>query len=119
MENEVSTVQEKCFQMILCAGDAKALFSEALQAAAKGDKEGAQSQYQEGVERMNEAHSYEAALIASYGQDPTAIKADLLLIHANDHLSMALSMQEVCNQMFPIIDTLNDLKAQMDELKNR
>ena len=116
MNNEITAIQEKCFQMILCAGDAKALFSEAIQASINGDKNSSDRLYQEGVEKLNEAHSHEASMIASYGQNPTAVPADLLLIHANDHLSMALSMQELCNQSLPIIDTVCELNKTVSEL---
>ena len=113
MEDELTPVQSNCFETILAAGDAKAYFAEAIQNLIANDPSAYETAYNEGIERMNEAHRFEAELMQMYGTDPSSVPADLLVIHANDHLSMALTMQELCDQLKPVIETVNELKAKL------
>ncbi len=113
--NDVSPIQELCLQMIILAGDAKASFGEAIKAATAGNEERYLELYEAGVSSLNEAHTQEAKLMAMYGKDATSVPIDLIMVHANDHLTMALSMQEVCDQIFPLIKTVNQLKSILEK----
>lgn len=114
MDNDISSIQELCLQMIIAAGDAKASFIGALRAAAKSDSVEADRLYEEGVDRMNETHQYEAELMTMFSQNVNAVSVDLLLVHANDHMSMALCSQELCNEMRPIVEMVYELKRKLE-----
>ncbi len=111
--NDVTPIQELCLQMIIHAGDARASFAEAIKAASAGNEDGCQQLYEAGVNSLNEAHTQEAKLMAMYGTDAASVPIDLILVHANDHLTMALTMQEVCDQMLLLVKQMNELKKDL------
>ncbi|WP_302558390.1 PTS lactose/cellobiose transporter subunit IIA [Holdemania filiformis] len=106
---EQTEVQEISFQMILFAGDARSLFIESLRGMIAGNYQLAQEKYDQGVENLIKAHQAEADFISSYASGKEA-NLDIFLVHANDHLTMAMVMQELCDELKPLIETVNILK---------
>lgn len=111
---ELTKVQEICFQMILYAGNARQNFIEAFRAVMKGKEEEAEALYEQGIEELNKAHRYEAEFMTMYAQNREDLEMDLLLVHANDHLSMALVMQDFYKELKPMAQAVNQLKSQAE-----
>jgi PTS system cellobiose-specific IIA component len=73
------------FQIIAAVGTAKSMYIEAIQAAKRGDFEGADQLIVDGTEAFLEGHKAHAGLI---GQEANGehIQFSLLLMHAEDQL---------------------------------
>lgn len=100
--------------MILYAGNAKQNFIEAFRAVMKGEGEKAEALYEQGIEELNEAHKYEAEFMTMYAQNKEEVEMDLLLVHANDHLSMALVMQDFYKELKPMAEAMNQLMSRTE-----
>ncbi len=107
---EQQQIQDISFQMVLHAGNAKQLFIESLREMILGNEDAAAAKYEEGIVALTKAHEYEAAYMARYARGEEDQNVDIFLVHANDHLAMALTMQDICNEFKPLIRTINQLK---------
>jgi|GEM_PF-109313 len=107
-------IQEISFQMVLHAGNARSLFIESLRLLISGnDNAEAKKKYDEGAAELVEAHKQESLFMAKYGNHEE-VEMDIFLVHANDHLSMATTMQELCCELKPLIETVNSIKDKVE-----
>ncbi|MEH7373391.1 PTS lactose/cellobiose transporter subunit IIA [Neobacillus drentensis] len=86
------------FQIILHGGNGRSAAMEAMQAAKKGDFEGARQKLMEADNAMNEAHHIQTSLIqGEISGEKTEIS--LLMVHAQDHLMNAMTVKDLAVEM--------------------
>ena len=85
-------------QIILHAGSAKSSALMAVDSAADGDFEAAETQLEMARSEMHEAHDAQLALIQGEASGDT-VELSLILIHAQDHLSMAIIASDMAERM--------------------
>ncbi|PGY13065.1 PTS system lichenan oligosaccharide-specific IIA component, Lac family [Bacillus sp. OV166] len=86
------------FQIILHGGNGRSAAMEAMQAAKKGDFEGARQKLMEADNAMNEAHHIQTSLIqGEIRGEKTEIS--LLMVHAQDHLMNAMTVKDLAVEM--------------------
>lgn len=100
--------QHVAMQLILAAGDVKKLAFAGIELAKKGRILAAQAKFDEAEERLGEGHRTQSAYVSAH------VDADdgpsLLMVHAQDHLSMALTTVELGRELVSVYKQLNQLK---------
>ena len=93
------------FQIIAAAGTARSSYIEALQAAKEGRYDEAQEIIKQGDEAFVEAHHIHAELIQKFaaGEDPGA---NILLIHAEDHVMSAEVFKLLAEELIEVYKKL-------------
>jgi PTS system cellobiose-specific IIA component len=104
-----SQIQEISFQMVVAAGNAKQLFIESIRALLADNEKVAAAKYEEGLSALHEAHKLEAGFMVQYARGELDIDLDIFFMHANDHLAMALTMQDICREFSPLIKLVKGL----------
>ena len=94
-------LQETSVLLIAYAGDAYGHFNEAINQARAGDFEEADRELAAGRESIAEGHKAQIELLAAEGRGDD-LTFSLLLVHAQDHLMMAMSFENVARQMIEL-----------------
>lgn len=96
---------QKSFQIISCAGNSRSVSALAVRAAKDGDYDKAKEFLEEANETLTEAHKAQTDLL-HFEANGNKLEATVLLIHAQDHLSMAMveynSALEITNLYYEI-----------------
>lgn len=102
-------MEEIIFEIIVHAGNARALAYEALKSAQAGEIEAIDSILDNCKKEMTLAHNMQTKLVQDEirGED---IKISLLLIHAQDQLMTTMSEQTLILQMIEMQKEINQLK---------
>ena len=89
---------EIAFGVIMHAGDSKSYSMEAVTCAEKGDFEGAEEKLKLADQELRAAHETQTDLLQ---QEALGKKTELslLMVHAQDHYSMAQSQRDVSGQL--------------------
>lgn len=100
------TAYQTAFQIILHAGNSKSKSMMALQKAASGEIEEAERLICEADADLIEAHHVQTDLIMA---EASGIKAEvnIIMVHAQDHLSMATVMKDVASEMIRLYKRLD------------
>lgn len=80
--------ETQVMQLIVHAGDARSCAMEALRNAREGDFTQAEEKMQQCEQAMTLAHQIQADLLEGSFAEGAAV--DMLLVHAQDHLTMAI-----------------------------
>lgn len=80
---------ETAMQIIMHGGNAKSLALMAIDAANEGNLEEAQAHLDEAQREITEAHKMQFAMIQQEAAG-TPVEVNIVLVHAQDHLTMAL-----------------------------
>lgn len=98
------TRYQLAFQIILHAGNSKSKSMMAMQKARGGELEEAANLIVQANEDLNEAHLIQTALSqAEICGNP--VDVNIIMVHAQDHLGMAIVMSEVANEILHIYRT--------------
>lgn len=98
------TRYQLAFQIILHAGNSKSKSMMAMQKARSGELEEAANLVVQANEDLNEAHLIQTALSqAEICGNP--VDVNIIMVHAQDHLGMAIVMSEVANEILHIYRT--------------
>lgn len=89
---------QPAFEMILHAGTAKSCALMAVEAARGFDFTGADGYLEEAEREMKEAHDAQLAMIQSEAQG-TPVELNIILVHALDHLTMAIMAMDNAREM--------------------
>ena len=93
------------FQLIASAGDSKSFSVMAKQAAKKFDFVTAEVHLKEAEAEMRKAHQLQIDLIQQEASgDP--VKVNIILVHAQDHLTMAMMALEQAKEVMEIYKVL-------------
>jgi PTS system cellobiose-specific IIA component len=96
--------------LIAGAGDSRSYCMEAMEAARDGKFEDARSCLEKASQAMAQTHDVQTGLIreeiAGEGQG-----VSLLMVHAQDHLSLALLMRDVAEEFIGVYERLRRLEG--------
>lgn len=100
------------FELILAAGTAKSKAMEAVELAREGHLDAARQALARADEDFRQAHDIQFALLQrEAGQDH--VDVDIVLVHANDHLTMALMAKENAEMLIELYSRIHDLEARL------
>ncbi|KPC75277.1 MULTISPECIES: PTS lactose/cellobiose transporter subunit IIA [Laceyella] len=97
--------EQELYEIILHAGNARAIAYEALDAAEAFDFAKAEELAKRAEEELNEAHKAQTKLIQAE-LNGTAGEKTLLMIHAQDHLMTAMSEQKLIERLIRLVKKL-------------
>ena len=98
------------FQIVGAAGDSKSLSFAAIEAARNGDFDQAETYYRQAGEEMSRAHDIQMGMIQAEAQGHPA-EVNILLVHAQDHLTMATMALDNAREFIEIHRELARLKV--------
>lgn len=105
-------VQMMAFQLIGFAGDAFSCFYGAVTSARAGDTEKAEKLLEEGRKAMVDAHNAQNDLLAAEA-DGKDMEYSILMVHAQDHLTMALMYERLAQEFIYMYGELRELKEKL------
>lgn len=108
MEDKVLSGPEVSFQLVLHAGNSRNYSIEALRCLMANDAEGAEENMKLAEDELTASHALEAQLLQRYAGGEK-VDMDIFLVHANDHLTMAIMMQELVNELRPLIEKVSSI----------
>lgn len=103
---------ENLFEIISYSGSAKAMAYEAMAEASQNDFEKAQSLLKEADATLLLAHQIQNELIQSIKEEE-ARDISLLLIHAQDHMMMAMELRNLAEMMLGIYQKIQGLEEKL------
>ena len=87
-------------------------FFQAIDAAKKADYEEAERLIQEGKKSMKEAHDAQTDLLSAEA-DGKDLAYSILMVHAQDHLTMALMYERLASEFISVYKEMNELKGKL------
>ena len=100
---------ENAMQIILHAGNAKSAALMAVDDAAEGDFGAAREHLAEAQREMHEAHDTQLSLIQ--GEANGEGVEVIILVHAQDHLSMAITASDVAERMVEMYERMARIES--------
>ncbi len=104
---------EIAFQIILRAGNSKSCSMMAIESARDGKIEEAQKSVLEANDELNEAHLIQTEVIQKEASGE-GIDVNIIMVHAQDHLTMAMMMKDVANEMIRLYTLIHDLNQRLE-----
>lgn len=99
-------IVEQSMELILCAGNGKAIAIEAIRNMLKdGDVEKAKKEIKEAGKEIGKAHGIQTSLLQSEMSGEN-IEKSILLIHAQDHFMNALTIRDMSSLMIDMYEKL-------------
>ncbi|MGT2785858.1 PTS lactose/cellobiose transporter subunit IIA [Streptococcus merionis] len=108
-------VYEISFELILHAGDAKSKCLMAIESAREEEFEESEQYMAEATESMKLAHKCQMDLIQSEAKGEK-VEITVLLVHAQDHLAMALSALDHAKELIEMHKKFFELSNQVKQL---
>jgi len=105
----IDNLEEICFQIIACSGDAFSLLMEALKKCREGDYAGAQQSIDNASELLNHAHSVHTQVLAKEASGKR-VDYSVLLTHAQDNLMNTLLAKTFTLEMIEMYKSLREIK---------
>ena len=106
------------FEIIAIAGDSKGYSMDAICDARKGDFESSNEKLKEANQRLLQAHELQTDMIAKEAGGEQ-VPVNIILIHSQDHLTMANVAEELAEEMISLYKTIADLKTEIEEIKKK
>lgn len=103
--------QGMAFQLIGYAGDAFSYFFQAVSEAKAGNYEEAETCIAQGRKSMVEAHNAQNDLLAGEADGEDMVYS-IVMVHAQDHLTMALMYERLAQEFVSVYRELNELKSE-------
>ncbi len=100
---------EDSMQIIMYAGTAKSCALLAAEYAENGDFEAAKEQMSQAQEAMASAHDLQFGLISAEASG-NPVDVNVLLVHAQDHLSMAITSIDFAERLIAVYRRLASLE---------
>ena len=104
-ENKYNTA----FELILNAGNSKSQSLLALEAAREFDFEEAKRCLKEAEKELRAAHKAQVDMIQSEAQG-NSVELNIILVHAQDHLTMAMMAKDFTEEFVNLYKTIKELK---------
>ena len=95
------------FQIIAAAGDSKGYSISAIKAAQNGEFEQA---------LLLEAHEFQTEMITQEASG-NIVPVNIILVHSQDHLSMAMTAQDLSEHLVEVYKEIHSLKEEIAVLK--
>ena len=100
------------FGIIANAGDARSYAFGALEAAKAGNFEEAEELLKKSNDAAVEAHHMQTELLVNEANGQKT-PVDVLLVHAQDHLTMALMYERLASEFISVYKEMNELKGKL------
>ncbi len=98
------------FHLIAAAGDSKSDSMNAIRAAREGNFEKAEEFLKSAEKKMNQAHEMQFDMIQQESSgNPVAV--NIILVHAQDHLTMALVVKEMAVEIMELYKRIMEQKG--------
>ena len=96
-------------ELIASAGDSRSYAMEAIALAKAGDFDEARSSLEKAKDAMVEAHEVQTGLLRGEmsGNEKEKAELSLLMVHAQDHLTMALLMRDMAREFIELYEKIN------------
>jgi len=98
------------FQLIAFAGESKSHSMIAIDAAEEGDFEKAEKYLEEAENELTQAHRLQLQMIKEEAAG-NHVEVNIILIHAQDHLTMAMLTKERAEEAIRLYKIIQDLKS--------
>lgn len=96
------------FQLIGIAGDSKAIFMQAINKAKNYELDAAEALYKQGEDELLKAHGVQTEMIQQEAQGDQ-VPVNIILVHAQDHLTMAMMAKERARELIDLYYIIKDL----------
>lgn len=96
------------FQLISIAGDSKAIFMQAIGKAKNYEFDAAEELYKQGEDELLKAHKWQTEMIQQEAQGKP-VTVNIILVHAQDHLTMANMAKERARELIDLYRIIKDL----------
>lgn len=100
---------EIAFGLILHAGNSRSLSIQGAEKAGKGCFEEAEQLLKEADKELHEAHQIQTTLLQTEA-DGKASEINLLMVHAQDHIAMAMTQKEMTRQLIQVYKKIEEVK---------
>ena len=109
MSEDMEALYEASFTLIGIAGDSKAESMQAIDCCQQGDFEGARKHLAAADETMVKAHDAQTEMLQQEAEG-NPVPVNIILVHAQDHLTMAQVMRDMAEQFMDLYQTVQTLK---------
>ena len=109
MSEDMEALYEASFTRIGIAGDSKAERMQANDCCKQGDFEGARKHLAAADETMVKAHDAQTEMLQQEAEG-NPVPVNIILVHAQDHLTMAQVMRDMAEQFMDLYQTVQTLK---------
>ena len=109
MSEDMEALYEASFTLIGIAGDSKAESMQAIDCCKQGDFEGARKHLAAADETMVKAHDAQTEMLQQEAEG-NPVPVNIILVHAQDHLTMAQVMRDMAEQVMDLYQTVQTLK---------
>lgn len=108
MQNEEN--YQIAFQIIAVAGDSKSNSMLAIDVASEGDFQKAELYLEKAEQSLKEAHGLQLQMIREEAKG-NHVEVNIVLIHAQDHLTMAMLTKERAEETIRLYKIIQSLKS--------
>lgn len=108
---------EVAFQIILHAGNSKSHSMLAMQAAREGNNEEYASLIEKAKDELNDAHYIQTNMIQDEASG-NVTEVNIIMVHAQDHLTMAFMMKEIAMEMHLMYSRIEKLEKEVGTIEN-
>lgn len=109
MKDSKDEKYQVAFDMILKAGEAKNYAMMAIEEAKEFNFEEARKYLEQAENKMTEAHNCQTNMIHQEAQGDS-IEVNIILVHAQDHFSMAVTARDFAEQFINLYKVIANLK---------
>ena len=109
MSEDMEALYEASFTLIGIAGDSKAEGMQTIDCCKQGDFEGARKHLAAADETMVKAHDAQTEMLQQEAEG-NPVPVNIILVHAQDHLTMAQVMRDMAEQFMDLYQTVQTLK---------
>lgn len=109
MSEEMESVYEASFTLIGIAGDSKAESMAAIECCKQGDFKAAQEHLAAADQMMVKAHDAQTEMLQQEAEG-NPVPLNIILIHAQDHLTMAQVMRDMADQFMDLYRMMQSIK---------
>lgn len=102
-------IQAVAFDIILGAGDGRALIHEAFELMREGSYKEAEGKLDEANEKLVDSHQSQTGLLKEYASGEK-VEMDIIMVHAQDHLMTTMTLREVALEMMKMYKELHEIK---------
>ncbi|WP_067142511.1 PTS lactose/cellobiose transporter subunit IIA [Oceanivirga salmonicida] len=100
---------ERAMEIIASAGTSKSLLFEAIEFAKNGDIKKAKDLFLEAEKHLIKAHDYQTNLIILETSEEKSLELNLIMVHAQDHLTMASIIKDSAIYFMDLYEKLNKI----------
>ena len=109
MSEDMEALYEASFTLIGIAGDSKAESMQDIDCCKQGDFEGARKHLAAADETMVKAHDAQTEMLQQEAEG-NPVPVNIILVHAQDHLTMAQVIRDMAEQFMDLYQTVQTLK---------